>query len=70
MGYFDSVDKTQSVSAVLPRNTLELTEAFFLHGAWRLILDGVVVPADFNSKGAAEAAIPVERNRRARKLVR
>ena len=44
-----------------------MTEAFFLHGAWKLILDGIVVPAEFNSKGAALAAIPIERERRARK---
>jgi hypothetical protein len=45
-----------------------LTEAFVLgDGAWRVIVDGVVVPAEFNSKGAAEAAIPVERERRQRK---
>jgi hypothetical protein len=44
-----------------------MTEAFFLHGAWKLMLDGVIVPAEFNSKGAALAAIPVERMRRARR---
>jgi hypothetical protein len=47
-----------------------MTEAFFLHDAWRLILDGVIVPAEFNSKGAAEAAIPVERARRLKKAAR
>jgi hypothetical protein len=47
-----------------------MTEVFFLHGAWHLILDGVMVKADFNSKGAAEAAIPVERARRLRRAAR
>lgn len=35
---------------------------------WRAIVDGVVVPAEFMSKGAAEAAIQVERARRARRV--
>jgi hypothetical protein len=35
-------------------------------GAWRLRLDGVVLPHNWNSKGAALAAIPVERARAAR----
>lgn len=47
-----------------------ITEVFNLHGAWKLILDGSMVPAEFNSKGAAEAAIPVERERRERKKQR
>jgi len=44
------------------------TWAFFLHDAWHLLLDGVVVDAEWNCKGAAEAAIPIERARRAKKL--
>ena len=43
-----------------------MTEVFFLHDAWHLLLDGVLVQAEFNCKGAAEAAIPVERERRLR----
>jgi hypothetical protein len=65
--YFDSADKTQSVAApFFPK----LTETYFLHDAWHLMLDGVVVPAGFTCKGAAEAAIPVERARRARKAAK
>ena len=52
------------------RNLSELTEVFFLHGAWRLILDGVMVQAEWNCKGAAEAAIPVERARRIKKAAK
>lgn len=44
-----------------------MTEVFFLKGAWKLMLDGVMVPAEFNCKGAAQAAIPVERKRREKK---
>jgi len=33
-------------------------------GTWELMLDGEIVKAIWNSKGAAEAAIPVERKRR------
>jgi len=51
-------------------NISELTEVFFLHDAWRLILDGVMVPAEWNCKGAAEAAVPVERARRAKKAAK
>lgn len=41
------------------------TEAFTLRqGEWSLLLDGKIVPATFNSKGAALAAIEVERARR------
>ena len=36
------------------------------HGSWLLLLDDVWVPTGFNSKGAAQAAIPVERARRAK----
>ena len=43
-----------------------MTEVFFLHEAWHLLLDGIMVQAEFNCKGAAEAAIPVERERRLR----
>lgn len=44
-----------------------MTEAFYLHEAWHLILDGQVIAAEFNCKGAALAAIPVERARRKRR---
>ncbi len=45
-----------------------LTEVFSIRqGEWKLLLDGVMVEAEWNSKGAAEAAIEVERTRRARK---
>ncbi len=47
-----------------------MTQVFFLHDAWCLLLDGKMVPAEFNSKGAAEAAIEVERSRRAKKVGR
>ena len=47
-----------------------MTQVFCLRGAWYLMLDSVLVRADFNSKGAAEAAIPVERARRAKKEAR
>jgi hypothetical protein len=44
------------------------TEAVtFRIGEWSLLLDGELVQATFNSKGAAEAAIAGERARRARK---
>lgn len=35
-------------------------------GVWNAILDGEMIPATFNSKGAAEAGIDVERRRRER----
>jgi hypothetical protein len=44
-----------------------MTCVFYLHGAWKLILDGIVVPAEWNCKGAALAAIEVERKRRLKK---
>jgi hypothetical protein len=47
-----------------------MTLVFCLHGDWKLLLDGVMVPAEWNSKGAAEAAIPVERARRAKKAAK
>jgi hypothetical protein len=51
--------------------TGKLTEAFSQRqGEWQVIVDGEVVAAPFNSKGAAEAAIPVERARRARRLTK
>jgi hypothetical protein len=34
--------------------------------SWRVRLDGEVLPHDWNSKGAALAAIPVERGRKER----
>jgi len=44
------------------------TEAFILNYAgqpvWKAIVDGKVIPAEFNSQGAARAAISVERARR------
>ena len=45
------------------------TEAFtILEGEWHLKLDGKVLPTTWNSKGAAEAAIPVERARALRRI--
>jgi len=49
-----------------------LTEVYALRGSdnqpeWHAIVDGIVVPAEFNSRGAALAAISVERARRARR---
>ncbi len=35
---------------------------------WKAIVDNQVIPAEFNSKGAALVAIPVEKHRRAKKL--
>ena len=44
------------------------TQIYTLDGnAWYLVLDGIEVPAAFNSKGAAKAAIKIERKRRQRK---
>lgn len=44
------------------------TETFTTDGIhWQAIIDGEMVDADFNSKGAAEAAIPIERARRAKR---
>jgi hypothetical protein len=47
-----------------------MTEAFLLADGWHLIVDGIVVQATWNSKGAAEAGIPVERGRRERMTAR
>jgi hypothetical protein len=45
--------------------TEPITQVFSIRaGEYKLLLDGVMVPAEWNSKGAAEAAIPVERLRR------
>ncbi len=42
------------------------TDAFTTNGTdWIAVLDGKIIPATFNSKGAAEAGIDVERKRRA-----
>lgn len=42
------------------------TETFSIEdGVWHAILDGEMIRATFNSKGAAEAGIEVERRRRA-----
>lgn len=38
-------------------------------GVWNAILDGKMIEATFNSKGAAEAGIEVERRRRERKYI-
>ena len=46
----------------------EMTEVFFLHDAWHLLLDSIMVHAEFNCKGAAQAAISVERERRVHKV--
>ena len=45
-----------------------MTEVFFLHDAWHLLLDSIMVHAEFNCKGAAQAAISVERERRVHKV--
>jgi hypothetical protein len=51
--------------------TAAVTQVFTIReGEWKLLLDGVMVPAEWNSKGAAEAAIPVERERRMRKAAK
>lgn len=34
---------------------------------WQAAIDGEIIPAEFNSRGAALAAIEVEKRRRARK---
>lgn len=48
-----------------------ISEAFILNyggsPVWKAIVDGVVIPAEFKSKGGALAAIPVERARRLKK---
>lgn len=36
-------------------------------GEWNIMIDGVVLPTTFNSKGAALAGIAVEKRRRIRK---
>lgn len=47
------------------------TQVFTLReGEWLLLLDGKIIPAIFNSPGAARAAIEVERRRRTKKAVR
>lgn len=47
------------------------TEVFCLReGEFKLLLDGKMVAAEWNSKGAAEAAIPVERARRIRQAAK
>mgnify|MGYP001594985441 CR=1 FL=1 len=46
----------------------KLTDVFILNfngqPVWKVIVDGLVIPAEFNTKGAALAAIDVERRRR------
>ena len=37
---------------------------YFLHGGWLVMLDGEFMGAVWNSKGAAEAGLEVERRRR------
>lgn len=48
-----------------------MTEVFIIRiggqEVWKAIVDGIVIAADFNSRGAALAAIPVERKRRERR---
>ncbi len=39
-------------------------QVYFIHGSWRAILGGEPIPAEWNSKGAAEAGLQVERRRR------
>ena len=48
-----------------------MTQVYCLRGPtgqpeWHAIVDGIVIPAEFASRGAAIAAIPVERLRRVR----
>lgn len=53
------------------RGTPDLSEVFTLNygdqQVWKAVVDGCVVPAEFNSRGAALAAIPTERARQVRK---
>lgn len=47
---------------------VNMNDVFTLDGhAWQLRLDGEVLPTTWNSKGAALAAIPIERKRAARR---
>lgn len=47
------------------------TEVFTVReGEYQVIVDGIIVAATFNSKGAAKAAIPVERARRLKNAAR
>lgn len=49
---------------------MALTQVYSIRdGEWEVMLDGKLVRATFNSKGAAEAAIPVERARRNTKKI-
>jgi hypothetical protein len=53
----------------------EITEAFCIRGLdgqpeYHAMVDGVLIPAEFNSLGAAQAAIPVERARRAKRAAK
>lgn len=40
-------------------------QVFNLHGEWKVMLDGEVLPHSWNSKGAAEAGLETERRRKA-----
>lgn len=42
--------------------------AYYLAGGWRATLDGELLKPIWNSKGAAEAGIDVERRRKEKKL--
>jgi hypothetical protein len=52
------------------RGTPDITEVFTLNyggqQVWKAVVDGCVVHAEFNSRGAALAAIPTERARQAK----
>jgi hypothetical protein len=47
---------------------MRMTDVFFLKGAWHTVVDDIMISAEFNSKGAAKAAIKVERDRRRRNM--
>ena len=42
-------------------------QTFSIRGEWYAICDGKIIEATFNSKGAAEAAIQVEKRRNKKK---
>ena len=56
------------------RGAYPLTEAFTLNyggeKVWKAIVNGCVIPAEFNSRGAALAAIPTELARQRKKAAK
>lgn len=38
-------------------------QVYLLHGVWKILLSGEIFPAEWNSRGAAEAGLVVERRR-------